>query len=180
MSALKKVERRLVASVREVSFDASSSANLLKMDAGLTIVFFLSPTERVLEDRRLNDWLASCWLLLAEYIFLIFGFCLMKSMIGLGPSCRAPGVHLFSVERKTKEADIFASRRFEAQIKAPLLDRKKVKSPEPSVASSTTIMGSPPDVYRSPFKLVLRGQQQFLDPLRGRSAVWRQKGAIRG
>ena len=108
MSALKKVERRRVASVRVwVSFDASSSANTLKMEAGLTIGFFLSPTERVLEDRRLNAWLAKdCWLLLAEYIllvFLIFGFCLMKSMIGLGPSCRAPGVHLFSVERKTKE-----------------------------------------------------------------------------
>jgi hypothetical protein len=32
---------------------------------------------------------------------------------------------------------------------------------------------------RSPFELVLRGQQQFLDPYGGRSAVWRQKGAIR-
>jgi hypothetical protein len=62
-----------------VSFDASSSANTLKMDAGLTIVFFLSPTERVLEGLlprpwggkglRLNAcWLASWWLLLAEYI----------------------------------------------------------------------------------------------------------------
>jgi hypothetical protein len=53
-----------------VSFDfawgSSSSTNVLKMDAGLTIVFFLSPTERVLEDLRL-DWLY-VWLLLAEYI----------------------------------------------------------------------------------------------------------------
>lgn len=70
MSALKKVERRVRASVRVwVSFDASSSANLLKMEADLTIGFFLSPTERVLEGRRLNAcWLASWWLLLAEYI----------------------------------------------------------------------------------------------------------------
>jgi len=86
----------LVASVRVwVSFDASSSANTLKMDAGLTIVFFLSPTERVLEDRRL-DWLY-VWLLLAEYIsgLLIFDVCLMSTMIGLGPHCRSRRFHLF-------------------------------------------------------------------------------------
>ena len=72
-----------------VSFDfawgSSSSTNVLKMDAGLTIVFFLSPTERVLEDRRLLDGRENVWLLLAEYIsgLLIFDVCLMSTMIGL-------------------------------------------------------------------------------------------------